>query len=127
LRCGVATLRQRDGQILYSKQDAGTESFPALPKICKSDPQRIKIFRRGSNAGENIHAEKNRVEQANCKFLNSFRYSKSENTLGVPVRKSQIRKFWGLSANTKSANLYKILHNSFSLTTILKVVLVRTL
>ncbi len=38
-----------------------------------------------------------------------FRYRKSANFLGNPVRKSQICKFLGLVSKSKSANFYKIL------------------
>ncbi len=51
---------------------------------------------------------------ANQQSLGSFRYRKSANFLGVPVCKSQIRKFFVYSANPKSTNFCKILYYSFS-------------
>ena len=45
-------------------------------------------------------------------FLDSFRYRKSANFLGVLVRKLQILIFVLLSENSKYENFYKIKHNS---------------
>jgi hypothetical protein len=55
--------------------------------------------------------------QANRKSENSwakFRNRKSAYFLGEQARKSQFSKFYDLSANRKSANFYKILHNTVS-------------